>query len=393
MDDRTLSYGESVTGALLGVDALYRRESGDAEGLVVLNMDTDGRYPPETFEEYRDADRRFAALHRESRSLPDADRRVYYDQVCRSTRAFIAWRDGGLPFEAQLGCFLHVLPEAASKGALDALRGEMRSTLNELGHTGDLAAQCADWQERHRVPPDEAAEAAQDLLDEAWVRTEERLLEIPAPQSDGMVVVAVTGAPFNARCDYLARRIELNIDPVLTRPSLKHLAVHEGCPGHYVQFKLRETMAREGAATADVLLSVVNTASSSVFEGIADMGLEMLEWVDSADDRLQALMNRYRAGIATAAAWRLHAEGLPERSVADWLHEHALVGGEGWVENRMKFIAAPSRAVLIWSYWWGERSVAPAWRKVSPGRRSDFLRFLYGRMHSVDSVRMFEAEA
>jgi hypothetical protein len=393
MDDRTLSYGESVTGALLGVDVLYRQESGDAEGLVVLNMDRDGRYPPEAFGKYRDADRRFEALHDEARSLPEPDRRVYYRQLCRSTQAFIAWRDEGIAFGQQLGGFLHVPREPAPQRALDALRDEMSSTLSQLGYAGALSSQCEEWEKRNQVPADEAAEAAQELLEEAWVRTEQRLLEIPAPRSDGMRVVAVTGAPFNARCDYLARRIELNIDPVLTLPALKHLAVHEGCPGHYVQFKLREKMVMEGAAAADALLSVVNTASSSVFEGIADVGLEMLEWVGSGDDRVQALMNRYRSGVATAAAWKLHAQGRPEGEVTDWLREQALVGGEGWVKNRMKFIAAPSRAVLIWSYWWGERSVAPAWRRVSPGRRSEFLRFLYGRMHSVDSVGMFEAEA
>ena len=61
-----------------------------------------------------------------------------------------------------------------------------------------------------------------------------------------MKVSAVSGVPFNARCNYLGRTIELNIDPTLTRPGLKHLAVHEGYPGHYLQFKLRETLYREG---------------------------------------------------------------------------------------------------------------------------------------------------
>ena len=47
-------------------------------------------------------------------------------------------------------------------------------------------------------------------------------------------------------------------------------------PGHYVQFKLRETWYnREGSAPADGLLSVVNTASSHTFEGIADNGMTL----------------------------------------------------------------------------------------------------------------------
>jgi hypothetical protein len=204
-----------------------------------------------------------------------------------------------------------------------------------------------------------------------------------------MRVTTVSGVPFNARCNYTERLVELNIDPILTRPGLKHLAIHEGYPGHYVQFKLRETWYRRGEAPADGLLSVVNTASSCTFEGIADNGLRMLDWIAGDDDRLSALLTRYRAGIGTAAAWRLHALGWPTARVADWLRENALIGGQGWVDNRMRFIMAPQRCALIWSYWWGEASVAPVWERVAPGQRPAFLRFLYGRMHSPQSVAMF----
>ena len=154
-----------------------------------------------------------------------------------------------------------------------------------------------------------------------------------------------------------------------------------------MQFKLRETWYREGTAAADGLLSVVNSASSCTFEGIADNGLRVLDWIDD-DDRFSALMTRYRAGIGVGAAWRLHALGWPRERVADWLRAQSLVGGEGWVANRMRFIAAPQRSVLIWSYWWGEPAVAAAW---DAGPRTDeegLLRFLYGRMHSPQSVAM-----
>ena len=184
----------------------------------------------------------------------------------------------------------------------------MRGLLNGLGYSGDLPAQFAAWEARNRVPPDEVPGVLRELLDTAWERTEARL-HIPAEKSDGMRVTPVSGAAFNARCDYLERNIELNIDPILTRQGLKHLTVHEAYPGHYVQFKLRETGYQEGTAAADGLLSVVNTASSSSFEGIADNGLALLDWIESDDDRLQAWLGRYRSGIGTGAAWRLHALG------------------------------------------------------------------------------------
>jgi len=390
-DEPTLAYGGDIMRALLGVDSLYRAESGDRDGLVVLNLDTDGRYGGDAFEDYAAARKRFEALRTDAATLPDADRRLYYDQLCRSTLAFISWREGGMPFEEQLSNFLHVPAAPALDAELDELEGHMHQLLDGMGYEGDLRAQCRRWEERTRIPANDVPDVLRNLLQEAWSRTEERMGAIPAPRSDGMRVAAVSGAAFNARCDYAGRIIELNTDPVLTRPALKHLAVHEGCPGHYLQFKLRETLARSGEAAPDVLLSVVNTASSSVFEGIADAGLAVIEWIESDDDRLHALMNRYRAGIGTGAAWRLHALGWSVGDVTAWLRERSLVGGDGWVEGRMRFLSAPARAVLIWSYWWGERVVSPAWTRVRPDERADFMRFLYGRMHSVDTVGMFQA--
>lgn len=387
LSDVTLAFGEALTTALLGVDALYRAESGDEEGLVVVNMAA-GLYEPEPFASYAEARDQFLQLKMQAQTLPEADRRRYYDQVCHSTLAFIRWRTEGLPFALQLQDFLHVPAAPASDTELDGLRGQMRALLNAMGYAGDLAEQCAAWEADVRVPPDEVAGVLAALMDEAWDRTN-ALLPIPAARSDGMQVETVSGVSFNARCNYLVRKVELNVDPILTRPGLKHLTVHEAYPGHYVQFKLREVWYHQGTAAADGLLSVVNTASSSPFEGIADNGLRVLDWVESDDDRLQALQSRYRAGIGTAAAWRLHALGWPEEEVAEWLRGQSLTGGEGWVANRMGFIRAPARAVLIWSYWWGEASVAPVWQRVAPEQRPDYLRFLYGRMHSPQTVSMF----
>ncbi|MDH5315657.1 MAG: hypothetical protein OEW44_04195 [Gemmatimonadota bacterium] len=389
LSDRTLAYARHVTTALLGVDALYRADSGDEDGLAVLNMDTAGEFAAETFGSWQAARERFTELRLEAGGLPEPDRRVYYDQLAQSTLAFVEWRQHGLPFEAQLTGFLHVPAEAAAAAELDLLQSQIRALLDRAGYPGDLRAQCAAWEARHRVPAEDVPSVLRDLLHQAWDRTEERLIRIPAPRSDGMRVSPVSGVAFNARCDYLERQIEINTDPILTRPGLRHLAVHEGYPGHYVQFKLRETWYREGTAPADVLLSVVNTASSSVFEGIADSGMEVVGWLDTGDDRVQALLNRYRAGIGTGAAWRLHALGWTADAVRDWLHSVSLTGGEGWVDNRMAFIAAPSRAALIWSYWWGEPVVTAAWRAVPTDRRGDFTRYLYGRMHSNTTVGMF----
>ncbi|MDH3271473.1 MAG: hypothetical protein OEN56_09090 [Gemmatimonadota bacterium] len=389
MSVRTLDHAREVTRAILGVDSLYRGESGDTTGLAVLNMDAAGEFEPESFATYGSASDRWTELRARAAELEEHDRRVYYDQLAHSTLAFLTWRSEGLDFESQLGDFLHVPARPVSEQRLDQLREGIHGLLGEIGYAGDLRARCAAWEDRNRVPPDEVEAVSAELLSEAWDRTNERVIEIPAEKSDGMRVSAVAGVPYNARCDYLKRTVDLNVEPTLTLPGLRHLAVHEGYPGHYVQFKLRETWYRDGTAPADNLLSVVNTASSSVFEGIADTGMTMIGWDESADDRVQGLMNRYRSAIGTGAAWRLHALARPREEATDWLRAQALTGGEGWVRNRMAFVEAPSRAVLIWSYWWGEPTVSQKWHEVVPERRPDFVRYLYERMHSNRTVEMY----
>ncbi len=143
LSDLTLEYGKRIMTALLGVDSLYRSESGDESGLAVINMDTAGEFSPETFDSYETARECFTRLKNDAAGLPEADRQVYYDQLCHSTLSFIKWRDRGLVFTSQLSDFLHIPVKPASENELDDLRGKMRVLLNKMGYKGDLKSQCA----------------------------------------------------------------------------------------------------------------------------------------------------------------------------------------------------------------------------------------------------------
>jgi hypothetical protein len=391
-----MRFGEELAPALLGLDQLYADEQAaagtgtgsDLDRLVVLNLSM--HLVPETFSSFEDAEDRFATLRDMTAALPEPDRQLYYRQGCESAIAFAQWRARGLSFQDQITRFLHVPPRPASDQELMSLQRDMGEVLGELGYAGDLPQRFAAWEARQTVPPEAVNEVLTELLSAAWDRTAERM-EMPGVKSDGMRVETVTGVPYNAMCDFSRRLIRLNTEPTLTRPSLKHLAVHEGYPGHYVQFKRRQTSYAAGVAPADVLLSVVNTASSSTFEGIADVGMDVIGWQTEPDDRLAALLARYRSGLGTRAAWRLHAEGWTPEKVREELLRDALVGGEGWVDARIRFISAHDRAALIWSYWWGAPSVGAVWNRVrdDPARQPAYFSYIYDRMHSPESIAMF----
>src|SRR5579862_4815414 len=142
LTDATLDYGSRVATALLGLDALYRVESGDGDGLVVVNLDTAGRFRPDAFAGYEEVRKCFEALREDAFRLPEPDRQTYYGALCHSTLSFITWRQHKLSFTSQIGDFLHVPAEPASEADLAVLRSELQGLLDGMGYRGTLAEQC-----------------------------------------------------------------------------------------------------------------------------------------------------------------------------------------------------------------------------------------------------------
>ena len=388
ISDTTFAYSEEVASAFLGADALYRADpNGDAIGLVIMNLAGDA-IAPERFENHAAAIDRFLELQRLSVELPEVDRRLFYQQLCHTTMQIMRWLRDGLPFSEQIRDFLHVQGHPPSDQYLDSLRGDIHRLLTQMGYSGDLGAQCRAWEARNRVPPDEVQGVMEELMDIAWERTAD-IISLPESKADGMKAVTVSSDYFNARCDYQNRTVEINIDPILTKPGLKHLVVHEAYPGHYVQFRLRESLYHAGQATAEGLFSMLKSPSSPMFEGVADHGIYALDWVEGDDDRVMVWLTRYQAAIAAAAAWRLHALSWERERVVEWLRTANLLGGEAWVVQRMGYITPPQRGVHIWSYWQGEPRLHKIWQAIDVERRAEFYNYLYSRLHSPQSVEMF----
>ena len=122
--------------------------------------------------------------------------------------------------------------------------------------------------------------------------------------------------------------------------------------------------------------------------------MSVIGWDLDLDGRLAALLAVYRSGLGTRAAWRLAVDGWTTAQTKDELARDALVGGEGWVENRIRFILRPDRAALIWSYWQGARSVDKVWRRVAvqPEKWESYFNYTYDRMHSVASHALFDPD-
>ena len=388
LSDQTLRYGEEFYAITLGIDRLYRKEIGISvedlhEGLVVLDL---GKKQAKNYAGYEEAREVLADYSRLAFALPEADRRLYYSQACLTLDSFCASRMGLLPsLSAQVGLFLHVDPAPISDAEIDALKRAIRQQLNTMGYSGDLQRQCSDWEQKNIVPADEVQETMTALMIEARERTG-GIIELP--EGDYYRAVTARGCAFNAASYYEERQVVVNIDPVLTLPGLRHLVCHECYPGHFMQFSLRQRLYERGLAAADGLLSVCNHSSSATFEGIADAGIEFISWIENDDDRLMLLLSELKSALGTAASYRLHERKQTPQTVEAWLREQALVGGEGWVANRMRFISDLSRSALIWSYWRGDQGVFAVWRRIAAEDRAGFFASIYDRLHTVQSMQL-----
>lgn len=383
LDPATLRYAERLTRAYRGLDTLHRAANPDDRwGIVVLDMGE--RADAETFRDWTVADAAFERLALEADELAEADRRAYYRDLCRSARTVVAWNaaDGALPLEAQVEGFLATEPRPASDDELAQVRADLAAALADAGYAGDLGEAARAWEADTRVAPGDLVATMQALMEEANERTAQ-VFDLPMPPLPR--VELVQGAAFNARCDFANGVVELNTDPVITEGNLRHLTVHEVVPGHVLQFSARRQAAHEGWGGADGLLSLVKSAGSPLFEGVADAGDELIGW-HTPTDRITRQIGRHRSGVGTRAAWGLHREGWTLEQTRAYLSEHNLTGGPGWVENRLGYIAPRGRGAHVWSYWLGERHLRPHYRAL--GERPDpvTLRRVYGRMHSLASL-------
>lgn len=134
LSDKTLALSEKVAHATMGIDALYRQETGaesDREGLVVVQM---AEVSPTPFASYGEAQEYLADLAQQALALPEPDRRLYYTQACTSLWSFCAWRQGKLErMSDQISLFLHADPAPATSAQLDGYYRQLRQPADRDG--------------------------------------------------------------------------------------------------------------------------------------------------------------------------------------------------------------------------------------------------------------------
>ena len=387
-----MKLGKDLAELTAGIDQLYRNTPGsngflDKEGLIPVAV---APVTPHALANYEEAVAALLALReRLSAEAESPLRRDYLEEMIDSLLTLVAtFREEEVSFADRVSRQIRVSTQLIGDDILDGYRTIIRDKLDELGYVGGaLADDLARFEETVRVPVDQVLDTMRSLTIEA----RERVSATMYPMADQwMEPVGVSAVPFSAYCDYPSRKVLMNLDFPYTRFALKHLATHEVFPGHLVHLALREQYVAQGTMPLDGAQVVTSSASSALFEGIADNGMFFLDWIEGPEDELGVALQRLRGALRCNAAWMMHAEG---KSLDEIVPIIALGGFQDPVtaRSRLAFLGHKLRAPFVYAYWCGDMAVHEVWKTVPPERRAEFWAYLYGNMHTPTTLKTYWA--
>lgn len=382
-----MKLGRDLAEITAGVDLLYREglsDGGvlDAEGLIPVAV---APVVPRRFRDWPEAEAAISALlARIPSEAENAQRKGWLTEMTLSLASLARMFSGRkLGFAERLRDQLRVTPAPIPAPLLDGYRAELRDALDELGHlSGDLSADVATWEASIAVPSEEVLSRLSSLQREAQARSHRLVFDIG---DDWISPEAVYDKPYAAYCDYPGRHLWLNLEFSYTLADLKHLATHEAFPGHLVHLARREALVARGEMPLDGAQVVTNSASSALFEGIADNGIELLDWIDGPADVAGIALQRIRSALRCNAAWMVFEEGASIEEAAAATAAPSFQSAKV-TRRRLAFLSHELRAPFLFAYWCGDHAVHEFLKATRDWDRETVMRTLYDQMHTPTTL-------
>jgi hypothetical protein len=219
------------------------------------------------------------------------------------------------------------------------------------------------------VPVEQVAEVLPIICADLRQRARQRF---PLPADETFELQFVSGQPWSAYHWYLGdgrSRIEINTDLPLRVNRLGELMAHEGYPGHHTELSIKDRRFYRAAGLVEHSLTLINTPSCAVSEGIAVQALDVLmtpaeqaAWqaevvypragmghLDAGREQRIDTVARKLTGVVDNAAFLLHDGGLPPGEVSTYLQRYALLREEEAQKN-VDFILNPLYRSYIFTY-------------------------------------------
>jgi hypothetical protein len=269
---------------------------------------------------------------------------------------------------------------------VQALETELRSLFVEAGYPDDLSIAIPQWRESQTLRGEALVEEAHAFLNQAREDTDEHVL--PLPEEHRVVLAFPKNYPYRGYSDYsrdYQGRVFLNGDIGWERAALKHLVCHEVFPGHQAFSTIREKRYRDGVLPIEGTVYFGNTPMTPIVEGICEVGQEILGRLETIDDRIYDLYNRYSSAITTNLAFDCNADGMDEETAVRQLMDAAHVS-RVFAEKRYHFWTNPLWCTSFPHYWYGRELIRESYALMSDHLPA-FFRMVYTEPHTVNSLR------
>lgn len=372
----------------MGLDALERATSRghgalDSEGLVPIFIGTD-LCAAAAFDNFAGVLDALDALESDAGALAAGARKTFILAMIGSlrtaTRLFAGER---LSFAQTLTDLVGVPAEPVDDATIAQIHDRLDALMTARGFTtGTLAERVTAWQTGRYLDPNVIPAVFEELMATAKAKTDALVWPTGAYT---MRLKALRNVPYAGRCSFADGTMEINLDVRVTRSALKHLVCHEVFPGHSTQLLATRAVAQSAQSPLDALLCTANAVTGAVQEGIGDQGIDLIDWVEDADDAAQIELRRLQTATGTNAAWHLHVSGWSADASVAYLRDVGF-GQESWANVRTGMAQHPFRAPFLASYWYGNETVK-ALREDPAIERDRLVGALFRGVHSIASLR------
>lgn len=384
---------QEYVSTVLGMDELYRSNLVDgeasfsSEGLIPVILT---KAESKQLSGWPEAKEALKELYEGYKTLENDIRRNYMSEQIASTILLGEWVFERKDFEYRylVQNLLQVDPSPVTENQRQMLHRKIDILLSDKNYKGSLKDKVEAWRREHTVDKASLGPVLKELLTSAKEQTVE--FGIKEVADIDIEPVVVHDVPYNAYIDFLGNQMLINGDLEHTYEDLEHLITHETFPGHTAHMEVRRQRVEAGDIPLDAALVFTNTASSSIFEGIADNGGRFLEWDKSLDARINQLLQAAKSTASYGAAYMLHEEKKSIDAVKQYLRGYAFLN-EAAVNSRVRFISHPFRKTFMYAYWRGNEAVYKAYKNVSKEQFPQFINYLYGNMHSANTVSQFNS--
>ncbi len=206
------------------------------------------------------------------------------------------------------------------------------------------------------------------------------------PAEESFTMDFVSNQPWGAYNNYLGNYrslIQINTDQPIIVPDIPALIAHEGYPGHHTELSLKEEKLIRGRNYVEHVLTLINSPSCVIAEGIATSALDVIltdaeleDWyreellpcagLKDIDPKSifarSAAMEKLR-GLAGNAAFLLHDQNASPDEVSAYLQKYGL-NTEKQAGQTIAFISNPLYRSYIFTYFVGYDLLKQLFAKV-----------------------------